>query len=120
MLAAARFSRSPSATGGRGDWISAAMKPISIVMGRLDHDLPRQLVVAVTAERIYLLPVSRSGVGPEVASWSRFHVKSSAARAGGGWAVWIQPPGDRAGFELRGKGGLEADAVVAALMKEPD
>ena len=95
------------------------MKPVSIVMGRLDRELPRDLVVAVTADRVYLLPVSRGGVGQEVMSWARFHVQSSAQRAGGGWAVWIKPPGDRGGFELRSKGGVEADAVVAALMKQP-
>ena len=97
------------------------MKPVAIVMGRLDNeDLPRNVVVAVSAERIYLLPVSRSGVGGEATSWSRRHVTSSAHRAGDGWAVWIQPPGDRGGFELRSGANLEADAVVAALMKQPD
>ena len=120
VLAAARFSRSPAATGGRSDWISIAMKPVGAVMGRLDRGLPRLMVVAVTADRVYVLPVSRSEVGREVASWSRFHVNSSASRAAGGWAVWIQPPGDHAGFELRSKSGPEADAVVAALMKQPD
>ena len=120
VLAAARFARSPAQTGGRGDWISVIMKPVGGLMARLDKDLPRQLVVAVTDERVYLLPVHRSGVGREAASWARPFVNASAQRAGGGWSVWIQPPGERAGFELRSKGGFEADAVVAALMKKTE
>ena len=120
VLAAARFHRSPAATGSGGDWISAVMRPVGAVMSRLDKDLPRNVVVAVTNQRVYLLHASRSGVGPEVASWSRPFVRASAERAGGGWSVWIQPPGDRAGFELRSRGGFEADAVVAALMKKTE
>ena len=121
VLAAARFHRAPSASGGGRDWISAVMKPVNAVMSRFDSDLPRNVVVAVTEQRVYLLPVTRNGgVGPEAASWARSFVQSSAQRAGTGWSVWVQPPGDRAGFELVSKPGLEADSVVAALMKKPD
>lgn len=95
------------------------MGAVSVVMARRDSDLPRQVVVAVTAGRVTLFALSRAGngLGPDVASWDRTYVKASAERTARGWELWVQPPGDRAGFELRAPTGPATDAVVAALAR---
>lgn len=115
VLAAGPFTLGSTHAGGRGDFVSATMALISLVMTRRETDLPRRLVVAVTEDRVYLLKLSRQGVSDEVASWARSHVQAWAEPARRGWEVWVQPPGTTPGFELRAPTGAGTDAVVAAL-----
>lgn len=116
MLAAGRFRRSRPATGGRRDWVSVSMRVLSVAMAGRDSEVPRNVVVAVSPERIYLLRCGPAGVGRTVASWGRAQVRASVDRSGRRWRMWVQPPGDRAGFELR-PAGDPAEAVVDALAR---
>lgn len=116
MLAAGRFRRSRPATGGRRDWISMSMRVLSVAMAGRDSAVPRNVVVAVSPQRIYVLRCGPVGVGRPVAEWGRAQVHASVDRSGRRCRVWLQPPGDRAGFELRPAGG-PADAVVDALAR---
>lgn len=114
VVAAARFRTSRPATGS-GDWISTILTPVSLVMARRDEGLPRRVVVAVTADRVYLLATR----GREAGAWGRTQVQTLAERAGDCWELWINPPGDRSGFELRGRQEPATDAVVNALKARP-
>jgi hypothetical protein len=114
VVAAARFRTSPPGTGG-GDWISTLLTPVSLVMARRDEGLPRRVVVAVTADRVYLFGTA----GQEAGAWGRAQVQTSAQRSGDGWELWIDPPGDRRGFELRARQGPATNAVVDALRARP-
>lgn len=114
MLAAGRFRRSRPVTGGRRDWISVTMRVLSVAMAGRGSDVPRRVVVAVCPERVYLLRSRPVGVGSTVAAWGRSQLGTSVDRSGRRCRMWLQPPGDRAGFELRPVGG-PADAVVDAL-----
>jgi hypothetical protein len=115
VVAVCRVRRSPSAVGGRGDWVSAVIGLVGLVMARRDSELPRRLVIAVTTGRVYVLRPTVRGVGRELASWDRSGLRSSAQRFRHGWEVWVQPPGDGRGFELRAPGTRATDALVAAL-----
>lgn len=110
VVAAARFRTSRPATGS-GDWISTVLAPVSLVMARREEGLPRRVIVAVTDSRVYLLTTS----GREAGAWGRAHVQTSAEKSGDGWELWINPPGERRGFELRGRQGPATNAVVDAL-----
>jgi hypothetical protein len=114
LLAAGRFRRSRPATGGRKDWVSLTMRVLSVAMAGRDSDLPRRVVVAVSPERVYLLRSTPAGVGRPVAEWGRAQVRTSVDRSGRRCRMWVQPPGDRAGFELR-PAGARAEAVVDSL-----
>lgn len=91
------------------------MRVLAVVMARRDRDLPRHVVVAVTDDRIHVFTSRWHRVGRELRSWHRASVRASADRQPGRWHVWVQPPGDARGFELRGPYGRATDAVVAAL-----
>lgn len=100
--------------GGQGDWISVLMAPVGLVMSRRDQGLPRKIVVTVSDTRVEL-------EGPRhkhVASWGRDHVRCRAETNGERWRVWVQPPGERQGFELQARRGGAADAVVQALVRQ--
>ncbi len=110
VVAAARFRTSRPATGS-GDWISTLLAPVSLVMARRDEGLPRRVVVAVTESRVYLFGTT----GQELGAWGRAQLQTSAQRAGDEWELWVNPPGNRSGFELRGRRGPAINAVVDAL-----
>ena len=114
VVAAARFRTGRPAIGG-GDWISTLLAPASLVMARRDEGLPRRVVLAVTESRVYLFATT----GREAGAWGRAQVQTSAQRSGDGWELWISPPGDRSGFELRGRQGPATNAVVDALRARP-
>ncbi|HEX6597414.1 MAG TPA: hypothetical protein VF045_10790 [Acidimicrobiales bacterium] len=90
------------------------MRVLSVAMAGRDSDVPRRVVVAVCPERVYLLRSRPVGVGAPVASWGRAQMRTSVDRSGRRCRMWMQPPGDRPGFELRPSGD-PADAVVDAL-----
>jgi hypothetical protein len=110
VVAAARFRTSRPATGG-GDWISVLLGPVSTVMARRQEGLPRRVVVAVSETRVYLLTPR----GREAGGWGRAQLQASAQRSRDRWVLWMNPPGDRHGFEVRGRQGPATDAVVDAL-----
>ncbi len=114
VVAAARFRTSRPATPS-GDWFSTLLAPVSVVMARRDQGLPRRVVLAVTEGRVYLLGTT----GREAGAWGRTNVETSAQRSGDGWELWINPPGERSGFELRGRQGPATNAVVEALTARP-
>lgn len=91
------------------------MRVLSVVVSRRERALPPRVVVAVTGARVYVFRSSLGKIGPEVAAWDRAHLRTTASDAGRGAAVWLQPPGDRAGFELRGTPGPSTRAIVSAL-----
>lgn len=110
VVAAARFRTSRPATGG-GDWISVLLAPVSTVMARREESLPRRVVLAVTETRVYLLTPR----GREAGGWGRAQLETSAQQAGGRWVVWVNPPGERRGFEVHGRQGRETNRVINAL-----
>jgi hypothetical protein len=110
VVAAARFRTSRPATPG-GDWISTLLAPVAIMMARRDEHLPRRVVVAVTENRVYLLTPR----GREAGWWGRAQLETTAQQSGDTWEVWVNPPGDRRGFELRGRQRPATNAVVNAL-----
>ncbi|MFP5317156.1 MAG: hypothetical protein ACLGI2_02550 [Acidimicrobiia bacterium] len=61
-----------------------------------------------------VLAAGRFGRSRPATGGRRDWISMSIHRSGRRCRVWLQPPGDRAGFELRPAGG-PADAVVAAL-----
>ena len=91
-----------------------SMRVLSVAMAGRDSDVPRRVVVAVSPERIWLLRCGPVGVGRPVAAWGRAQVRASVDRSGRRCRMWVQPPGDGAGFELR-PAGDRAEAVVDAL-----
>lgn len=114
-MAAGRFTCAGPSTGGRRDWISAVMRVLALAMARRDRTLPRHVVVAVATDRVYVLGSRWRRVGRELRSWHRAALKASADRTDSRWNLWIQPPGDAPGFELRSVSRPDTDAVVAAL-----
>lgn len=114
VVAAARFrTRRPAM--GSGDWIATVLTPVSLVMARRDEGLPRNVVLAVTTGHVYLF----ASTGRAAGAWGRAHVEAWADRSGDEWEVWINPPGDRSGFGLRGRQSPATNAVVDALGARP-
>ena len=111
MVATASFVCLPPTHGGRGGWVDNILGVVAVVMTRRERELPRRVVLSVSDVRV---EVHDRG-GRELASWPKTHVRASAEATGRHWDVWVQPPGDRAGFELRGAVGPATDAVVRAL-----
>lgn len=78
-------------------------------------ELPKRFVLAVTEGSVHVLPVSKVGLGGEVAAWDRPTLKVLVEASKRGMEVLIQPPGDRPPFECLGADDARTRQVVAAL-----
>lgn len=117
VVAAGRLRCSRPVPGGRRDFVSAVIRVLAVVAARRDRELPPKVVVAVTGSRVYVFRSRLGRIGPEVAVWDRAHLRATTSDSARGAAVWFQPPGDRAGFELRGTGAASTRALVSALAR---
>lgn len=117
MEAAGVFRRYATPMVGSGRLSSGVASAVTRVVARFgpSTSLPRRFVLAVTAYGVHVLPVSKVGVGGEVAAWDRASLRVLAEPSKRGVELLLQPPGDRPALECLGHDDHVTRQVVAAL-----